>query len=162
MKPEGERIMYMPVARGRKDSERGRLLVSDRKCQWPGESEVTPEQPGQKFSVICYESWGLSRLEIWCQRWCLSSNNDMPCVFPGSPSFCIWHRLPPRLIGFISSFQGTGSTRSTSGIFGGCLQTWCCLRREIGWKPSAKCGNPGLAWPTWPCLAGIPRPNMIM
>ena len=27
---------------------------------------------------------------------------------------------------------------------------------------SAKCGNPGLAWPTRPCLSEMARPNMIM
>ena len=28
--------------------------------------------------------------------------------------------------------------------------------------PSAKCGNPGLAWPSEPNIVGLARPNIVM
>jgi len=94
---------------------------------------------------------GLSRLEMsmkgvkevmvtddlrWCRKWCLCSNDDTPCVLPGSPSFCIWHRPPPRLIGFRFVFFGVFWFGNwPSGIIWRCSQTWCRYRRmEIGWN----------------------------
>ena len=29
-------------------------------------------------------------------------------------------------------------------------------------NPSAKCGNPGLAWPSEPNIVGLARPNIVM
>lgn len=86
---------------------------------------------------------GISRLEIWwrvvkgsdgitmmSERDVLCSNDDTPRVFPGSSSFCVWHRPPPRLIGFI--FFGIFGFRvwGCSGIFWWCAQTRCCLMRD--------------------------------
>jgi len=57
-----------------------------------------------------YVDVGLREVIMYVLTLVSGSNNDTPCVFPGSPSFRMWHRPPPRLIGFIF-FTGTAFRR---------------------------------------------------
>ena len=83
--------------------------------------------------------------------WFLCSNDNTPGVFPSSPSFCIWHRLPPGLI--IIFFCVFWFRIWGDSIFWGRSWTRSCLMRnwgmEIGWELIRCWGMWRKRWKHW-------------